>query len=158
MKILLKRYQPEIEKEIVDNLNDMESEYKRNDFRRAGGSFIMAGRTKKNADKSFKKKVELHSEQSKIVKKPLKGLTPIKEENGERRPSATKLPPLEKKPAPVMSPIHNEHQSRPKIDYESPLKEEESMNALRSEHSEEKFVQEEPKKKGSKKFKKGSKL
>ena len=44
----------------------MAEEYASGDFKMAGGSFVMAGRTKKNTEKSAEKKEALHRVQSKI--------------------------------------------------------------------------------------------
>ena len=96
----------------------MAKEYANKDFKRAGGSFIMAGRTKKNADKSAKKKEALHNEQSKIIKKALRaiGLATITEEPSNKHiEHGGKLPPLEKKAAPTLSPIYNEYKSKPDV-------------------------------------------
>jgi hypothetical protein len=49
----------------------MKSEYSGDpQFRKNGGSFIQAGRSKKNVEKSFKKQKSEHESKSKIIGKP----------------------------------------------------------------------------------------
>jgi hypothetical protein len=69
---IIQSYKSDIEGEIRSYLNDVSAEFKQNDFRKFGGSFIQASRTKKSVEKSFKKHVNMVASRSKIDHKPKK--------------------------------------------------------------------------------------
>jgi len=91
IKGIIQSYKSDIEGEIRSYLNDVSAEFKQNDFRKFGGSFIQASRTKKSVEKSFKKHVNMVASRSKIDHKPkkmalLEFLPTIIEEESNKKP------------------------------------------------------------------------